>query len=226
MASNDPDDPSTETRLLIDDLQIETKKERGLRTGLRVIAAFDGIAMVVIIVAILVQIGNRDNYIFLLNIQHVLWWFVTVMLTSVAASKLWYNVYIGFTAVWLVMDAVALIWRALLLHDCYQKSSSNSCRDFEIQAWFIIVSNGVLIITDIIFIVLSVLLRRHVISDREKAKKFEDECKKRIQPRTPTCPTAPCPQKTGFADTRALLETSRQPNVTRGNVGDVEVTFS
>lgn len=213
----DPDS-TLETRLLIDDLGIENKKERGLRTGLRVTAVFDGLAIVVIIVAILVQISNRDNYIFLLNIQHVLWWFVTVMLTGVAASKLWYNVYIGLTAVWLVMDSVSLIWRAVLLHECYGKSSSNSCRDFIIQAWFIIVANGVLIITSIIFIILAVLLRRSVIEDRIRAKKFEEECKKRLgepQRRTQSqsCPTASCPIKPGFGDTQSLLASQRPPPV-------------
>lgn len=219
--AEDPDDPRTETRLLIDDKQIENEKERGLRTGLRVVSVFDGVALVVIIVAILVQINNRDNYIFLLNIQHVLWWLVTIMLTSVAASKLWYNVYIGLTAVWLVMDSVSLIWRAVLLHECYDRNSNNSCRDFEIQSWFIIISNGVLIVTDIIFIILAVLLRRYVIEDRKAVKEFEDRCRQRqrIRPATTagkkaSCPETVCPIKPGFSDTRALVESSRNPATT------------
>lgn len=222
----DPDS-TLETRLLIDDLGIEDKKERGLRTGLRVTAVFDGLALVVIIVAILVQISNRDNYIFLLNIQHVLWWFVTVMLTGVAASKLWYNVYIGLTAVWLVMDSVSLIWRAVLLHECYGKSSSNSCRDFIIQAWFIIIANGVLIVTCIIFIILAVLLRRSVIEDRMKAKQFEEDCKKRQRqpvrrqqqpslPQETSCPSQSCPQRPSLADTQSLLASQRPPTTFSG----------
>lgn len=171
----DPDDPSTDVELDIDDEQNRDSKERGLRIGLWVVAAIDAISMIIIIIAILVQQNNRDNYIFLLNIQHVLWWFVTALITNVAANKVWWSVYIGFSALWLVMDVGSLLWRAILLHNCYDSSSGDSCRDFLIQSWFIIICNGVFIITDIVFITLGVLLRRKVMFDRLRCKKREEE---------------------------------------------------
>lgn len=196
----DPDNPQTDVELCIDNLQNEDEKERGLRIGLWVVAAVDAISMIIIIIAILVQQSNRDNWIFLLNIQHVLWWFVTILITNVAAKKTWWSVYIGFSALWLVMDLGSLVWRAVLMHECYDSSSGNSCRDFLTQAWFIIICNGVFIVTDIVFIVLGVLLRRKVMYDRLRCKAREEECEKLMQGQAAACPPTgvPCPLKPQF----------------------------
>jgi len=224
---DDPEDPASETLLNIDNYQTENPKERGLRTGMRVVAAFDGIAMAVIVTAILIQLGNEDNYIFLLNSPHILWWLFTIYLVGTAPSKLWFNLYIGLTAVWLVLDAISLIWRAILLHDCYQKSSSNSCRDFEIQSWFIILANGVLVITDIVLIVLSVLLRRYVVADRERAAKEEERCRRLLAAQrqretlvSKATSTQSSPLKPSFFDTTALLHS--QPTTTTTAVQRVQ----
>lgn len=230
----DPRDEFDPILLNIDDYQIEDPKERGLRTGLRVVAGFDGIAMVVIVIAILVYLRNEDNWIFLLNSPHICWWLFTIFIVGSSPSRVWFNVYIGFTAVWLVFDSITLIWRAVLLHNCYQKSSGNSCRDFEIQSWFIIIANAVLIITDIILIVLSVLLKRYVVADRERAAKEEEECRK-LRERAHLKPEAlpeqackqPCPLAPTMGTTTALLN-SRESSFaqsTTADVSQVEVKF-
>lgn len=220
---DDPNDPQTEVLLNIDNKQIESKKERGLRTGARVVAVFDGLAFVVILAAILIQLRNDDNWIFLMNLPHSFWWLFTIYLVGTTPSKIWYNLYIGLNAVWLALDVGSLIWRAILLHNCYDSSSSSSCRDFIIQLWFIISANGLLIITCIILIVLITLLRREVISDRKAAAEEEEECRKlreenarlRAKCATATTATQPpcktsCPLKPTFEQTSQL--TSSNPS--------------
>ena len=109
----------------------------------RIVAAIDGAAMVVILTAILLQLRNADNWIFLLNLPHTCWWLVTLIIAGTLPSRAWFNVYIVMTASWFLLDVGSFIWRAVLLHSCLHSSHSHSCRDFLLQSWFVIASNAV-----------------------------------------------------------------------------------
>ena len=147
----------------------------------RIVAAIDGAAMVVILTAILLQLRNADNWIFLLNLPHTCWWLVTLIIAGTLPSRAWFNVYIVMTASWFLLDVGSFIWRAILLHSCLHSSHSHSCRDFLLQSWFVIASNAVFLLTTICCLVLAVLLQKHSFQDRLHAHQEERRYAKLVQ---------------------------------------------
>lgn len=159
-------DDDDEFREFSDDMNLRTgeiKDTAAVATLRRVLfgfgGVFDGFIMIAVAIAFVTSIGNEENYLLFFNVPHILFWLFVIIVSQIRNRVYWFEVLGGVAIVIFLLDTASFIWRIINLVDCYGSSSGNSCRDFLVNAWIILVGNGLWLITDLVIAAVSLTLK-------------------------------------------------------------------